>query len=93
MITGEISFQTWAQDNNTPFECYKKNAVKNGWLKSRNLSEDKKTTPSTNIPLLSYEIRNNYFRIESRNNNKNVSKFDFKLSGLYPHWQKWFRID
>ena len=31
----------------------KKN-VKNGYLKSRNLSEEKKTHPSTNIPLLSY---------------------------------------
>ena len=32
----------------------KKTFVKNGQLKSRNLSEEKKTTPSINIPLLSY---------------------------------------
>ena len=28
--------------------------MKNGWIKSRNLSEEKKPTPSTKIPLLSY---------------------------------------
>ena len=31
-----------------------KNSVKNGLLKSRNLCKEKKPTPSTNIPLLSY---------------------------------------
>ena len=30
-----------------------KKSVKNGYLKSRNLSEGKKPNPSTNIPLLS----------------------------------------
>ena len=30
----------------------------NGELKNRNLSEEKKTTTSTNIPLLFYESRN-----------------------------------
>ena len=47
MITGEISFQIWAQYNNT-FRMIKKNYVKNGWLKSRNLSEEKKTHPEHN---------------------------------------------
>ena len=32
----------------------KKKFQKNGYIKSRNLSEEKKPTPSTNIPLLSY---------------------------------------
>ena len=31
-----------------------KKSVKNGYFKSRNLSEKKHPTPSTNIPLLSY---------------------------------------
>ena len=36
-----------------PFEWEFKKSVKNGYLKSRNLSEGKKPNPSTNIPLLS----------------------------------------
>ena len=59
MITGEISFQIWAQDNNG-FRMIPKNSAKNGYLKSRNLSEEKKNPPRAQI------FR--YFRIESRNN-------------------------
>ena len=43
------------------FERYKTNIVKNGYLKSRNLSEEKKPTRAQTF---------RYFRIESRNNNK-----------------------
>ena len=39
-----------------------KNSVKNGWLKSRNLSGEKKPTPSTNIPLLSFRKSEQYVR-------------------------------
>ena len=46
------SFQIQAYDNYT-FQRLLKNSVKNGFVKSRNLSEEKKPTPSTNIPLLS----------------------------------------
>ena len=52
MITGEIS-----SNLSSGQQCFLndiKNFVKNGYLKSRNLSEEKKTTPITNIPLLSY---------------------------------------
>ena len=41
MITGEIYFQIWAQDNNT-FRMILKNSVK---MASQNLSEEKKTHP------------------------------------------------
>ena len=44
MITGKISFQIQVQENNT-FRMIFKNSVKNGWLKSQNLSEEKKTHP------------------------------------------------
>ena len=37
----------------------KHKSVKNGYLKSRILSEEKNLTPSTNIPLLCIESRNN----------------------------------
>ena len=53
MITGKISFQIQAEDHNS-FRMIQKNSVKNGLLKRRNLSEEKKPTPSTNMPLLSY---------------------------------------
>ena len=44
MITGEISFQVWAQDNNTFWMIQKQIRLK--WLvKSQNLSEEKKTHP------------------------------------------------
>ena len=42
------------QYDNYSFQMILKKSVKNGYLKSRNLSEEKKTHPSTNIPLLSY---------------------------------------
>ena len=59
MITGKLSFQIWAQGNNT-FQWCKKISVKKGWLKSRSLSEEKKPTRAQ-IFL--------YFGIESRNKN------------------------
>ena len=53
MTKGEISFQIWAQDNNS-FLMIKKFRQK--WLvkKSKFVWRKKKPTPSTNIPLLSY---------------------------------------
>ena len=57
MSTGEITFQIWGQDNNT-FRMILKSYVKNGSLKSRNLSEEKN-------PSRAQIFR--YFRIESRN--------------------------
>ena len=42
MITSEIFFQILAQDNNSTFLMIWKYSVKNGELKSRNLSEEKK---------------------------------------------------
>ena len=53
MITGEISFQIWAQDNNSFRMITKKFRQK--WLvkKSKFVWRKKKPTPSTNIPLLS----------------------------------------
>ena len=36
-----------------PFEGFFKNSVRNGYLKSRLSSEEKKPTPSTNFSLLS----------------------------------------
>ena len=54
MITGEIYFQIWAQDNNTFRMILKKFRQK--WLvkKSKFVWRKKKPTSSTNIPLLSY---------------------------------------
>ena len=53
MITGELSFQIWAQDNNTWLNDEKKFRQK--WLvKKTKFVWRKKTHPSTNIPLLSY---------------------------------------
>ena len=54
-----------------PFECCKKNFVKNGYLKSRNLSEEKKP-PRAQI------FR--YFRIESRNNKSKCADKSFNLT-------------
>ena len=54
MIRGKISFQIWAQDNNTFWMIFKK--IRQKWLvkKSKFVWRKKKPTPSTNIPLLSY---------------------------------------
>ena len=53
MITGKIIFSNLGSG-----QQYLSNDIKkfhqNGQLKSQNLSEEKKPTPSTNIPLLSY---------------------------------------
>ena len=56
----------------------RKNSVKNGYLKSRNLSEEKKPTPSTNILLLSYP--------KSEQSKKNKTA---RISGQSPQCSDW----
>ena len=52
MITGKISFPIRAQGVNPFLNIYIEKIRQKSQLKSRNLSEEKKTTPITNIWLL-----------------------------------------
>ena len=58
-----------------------KNSVKNGWLKSRNFSEEKKRTQSTNIPLRIQWIISRGSAIPWSPQSQDLNPLDFWLWG------------